>query len=140
MSGREEHQQEKTGLQGDLGQEPICSCLSLPSKAGLDLLLLCQEELFSAGTPHLVQSPQGQPSLCSAHCTGTRGWCQIQTLSELEGELVLGAFSDLHIKPQQNICHKACDNSSSICNTDKPSHWPKYIPDLAPNAPCLTPL
>lgn len=62
MSGREEHQQEKTGLQGDLGQEPICSCLSLPSKAGLDLLLLCQEELFPAGTPHLVQSPKDSPA------------------------------------------------------------------------------
>lgn len=97
------------------------------------------QKSFSLQEHHTwCRAPKGSPTFAQPIPQEQEGWCQIQTLSELEGELALGAFSDLHIKPQENISHKACDNSLSIYNTDKPSHQPKHIPDLAPNAMSLT--
>lgn len=81
----------------------ICSCCAKMSFSLQEHRTWCRD-------------PKDSPAFAQPVAWEQKGCCQIQTLSELEGELVLGAFSDLHVKPQENICHKACDNSSSICS------------------------
>lgn len=123
MSGRQEHQQEKTGLQGDLGQVLVCSASVYPAAKPVWICSYSARKSFSLQEHHTwCRDPKDSPAFAQPVAWEQEGWCQIQTLSELEGELVLGALSDFHIKAQENICHKVCDNSSSICNTDKPSH------------------
>lgn len=62
------------------------------------------QKSFSLQEHHTwCRGPKGSPAFAQPIPQEQEGWCQIQTLSELEGELILRTFSDLHIKPQENI-------------------------------------
>lgn len=95
MSGRQEHQQEKTGLQGDLGQVLVCSASVYPAAKPVWICSYSARKSFSLQEHHTwCRDPKDSPAFAQPVAWEQEGWCQIQTLSELEGELVLGALSD----------------------------------------------
>lgn len=82
-------------------------------------------------------SPQKPPAGCGAPRDGPalaqpcpweqEGQGQIQTVPELEGGLILGCFSDLHIQTQGRVCRNACDDSSPACRANTPEYIPAAV-------------